>query len=215
MADYSRQHPSNRYLELLEQYRKMHEQGEKLLGIPPESTFTGLSLLPQVVRIKNLIDLTTAETLLDYGSGKGVQYERHYIDTEEKHFDSVLDYWDIEEMTCYDPGFSPFSGLPTQNFDGVISTDVLEHCPVDDLPWIIDEIFCYAEKFVFANIASYPAKKSLPNGENAHCTQQGKEWWEDLINKVANAYSEISWEFWLQIKGQNNTLEEHRFANFS
>ncbi len=215
MIDYSRKNPSERYLLLVEQYQKMHEQGEKFLGILPENTFSGISLIPQAERIKKLIDFTDAETILDYGCGKGQQYERSYQDAQNNRFDSVLDYWDVEELTCYDPGYKPYAELPVQKYHGVISTDVLEHCPVEDIPWIVDELFAYAEHFVFANIASYPAQKNLPNGENAHCTQQGKDWWEQLINQVASNYSGIKWEFWLQSKGLDGTLDEQRIANFS
>ena len=215
MTEFSRKNPSNRYILLLEQYQKMHEQGEKLLGILPENTFSGISLIPQAERIKKLIDLTDTETLLDYGCGKGQQYERKYRDVEQNSYESVLDYWDVEELICYDPGYAPYSELPMQKFEGVISTDVLEHCPIDDIPWILDEIFSYAENFVFANIASYPAQKSLPNGENAHCTQQGFEWWEALINQVASRYSGLKWEFWLQSKSSEGAMQEQRLANFS
>jgi hypothetical protein len=65
---------------------------------------------------------------------------------------------------------TPFSALPEGRFDGVVCTDVLEHCPEEDLPWIVGELFGYARLFVFANVACYPAAKKLPNGENAHCT---------------------------------------------
>lgn len=215
MDEFSRKNPSGRYVLLLEQYQKMHEQGEKLLGILPENTFSGISLIPQATKIKKLIDLTKSETILDYGSGKGLQYERKYIDAEKHYFDSVLDYWDIEELTCYDPCFTPYSELPTKKCDGVISTDVLEHCPIEDIPWIVDEIFNYAKYFVFANIASYPAQKSLPNGENAHCTQQDSDWWEELIDHVASNYSGIKWEFWLQSKSADGSLKEQRLTNFS
>lgn len=213
MTEFSRNNPSKRYMLLLEQYQKMHEQGEKLLGILPENTFSGISLIPQAERIKKLIDLTATETLLDYGCGKGLQYERKYRDAEQNTHDSVLDYWDVEELICYDPGYKPYSELPTKKYNGVISTDVLEHCPIEDIPWIVDEIFSYAENFVFANIASYPAQKSLPNGENAHCTQQGYEWWEQLIHQVSSQYSGVKWEFWLQSKDNEGALEEQRLSN--
>lgn len=52
----------------------------------------------------------------------------------------------------------------------MICTDVLEHCPEEDIPWIVDELFAFARKFVYANIACFPARKQLPSGGNAHCT---------------------------------------------
>ena len=74
--------------------------------------------------------------------------------------------------------------MPRARFDGVISTDVLEHCPAEDIPWIIDEIFSFADEFVYLNVACYPAKKLLPNGENAHCTIEPPEWWKAHFDRA-------------------------------
>jgi hypothetical protein len=193
---YSRSNPSSRYVELLDLYRTMHDHGETFLGIPAHETFPGKSLLPQARHIKRLVRLTNARTVLDYGSGKGLQYEPRIIrDEEGAEWPGILEYWDIDEVVCYDPCYAPYSELPVGTFDGVISTDVLEHCPEEDLPWIVDEIFSFANKFVFANVASYPASKRLPNGENAHCTIRPAEWWRELAGRTAARYHGLVWEF--------------------
>jgi hypothetical protein len=44
-------------------------------------------------------------------------------------WNSMKEYWGVESIRCYDPGYPPFSTLPEGRFDGVICTDVLEHCP--------------------------------------------------------------------------------------
>jgi hypothetical protein len=196
---YSRANPSPRYLELQNLYRTMHQEGEKFLGVPPEETFPGKSLTPQVHRIKALIRKTGALLILDYGSGKGKQYDPWLIkDGAGGEWPSVMDYWDVDEVVCYDPCYPPFSKYPTGQFDGVISTDVLEHCPEEDIPWIIDEMFSFATRFVFANVACYPARKRLPTGENAHCTIKPAEWWRDLINGIAARHPGVVWEVWIQ-----------------
>ena len=213
---YTRENPSPRYQALGKMYREMHLEGEKFLGIPPDETFPGLSLPPQAGRIKRLIDLTGSETVLDYGSGKGKQYESAIDVPGEGTFDSVLDYWDVT-VECYDPSYIPFSRLPAGRFDGVISTDVLEHCPEEDIPWIVNEIFDYAEKFVFANVACYPARKRLPNGENAHCTIQPPEWWEAILMASSVRKPGVRIEFWVQTQAQGPAglqLLERRIANF-
>jgi hypothetical protein len=198
-TNYSRDNPSPRYKELLELYRQMHEEGEKFMGIPPEKTFPGQSLPPQAPRIARLIDLTGAHTILDYGSGKGMQYKLSPIQIPGIGiFSSIQDYWAVDSIHCYDPNYGPYSALPTDKFDGVICTDVLEHCPEPDLPWILDEIFGYATKFVFANAACYPAKKRLANGENAHCTIRPPEWWIELIRKIAADYPHLKWKVVIQ-----------------
>ena len=197
--NYNRTAPSPRYLELQDFYRIMHEKGETFLGRSPEMTYPGGSLVPQVERIKRLIEKTKAKTILDYGSGKGKQYEpRSIIDESGKQWPSVLDYWEIDEIACYDPGYEPYSKLPAGKFDGVISTDVLEHCAEPDMPWIIDEIFGYATRFVFASVACYPARKRLPNGENAHCTIRPLDWWRDLVRGIAARHPGLIWEIWVQ-----------------
>lgn len=209
-SPFSRDNPSPRYAELTRLYRHMHEKGENFLQIKAEDTFPGLSLPPQAKRIKGLIDTTKARRMLDYGSGKGMQYQAHDITLPgvPGQWPSIQTYWGVDSITCYDPSYLPFSELPRGAFDGVISTDVLEHCPEEDVPWIIDEVFSYARKFVFMNVACYPAKKRLPTGENAHCTIRPKEWWADIIRKIGEKHPGVRYEVWIQWKTANALTEE-------
>ncbi len=195
---YSRTNPSPRYVALQNLYRTMHQEGEKFAGIQPGDTFAGQSLMPQVHRIKALVEKTGALTVLDYGSGKGKQYGAFALrDAAGNEYPGVLDYWDIDEVVCYDPCYAPYSKYPEGKFDGVISTDVLEHCPEEDIPWIVGELFAFASKFVFANVACFPASKRLPTGENAHCTIKPMEWWRDLMESIAASHPGIVWEAWV------------------
>ncbi len=68
----------------------------------------------------------------------------------------------MKAIALYDPAYTPYMALPQGKFTmASICTDVLEHCPEQDIPWILSELFSYATRFVFANIACYPAKKTL------------------------------------------------------
>jgi hypothetical protein len=186
---YSRDAPSPRYRELLALYRQMHLEGERSLGLPAARTFSGGSLLRHAPRIKQLIDATGARTLLDYGSGKGQQYVARNLELPDgSRIETLADYWGGALITCYDPAYEPLARLPVGRFDGVVCTDVLEHCPEEDIPWIVDDLFSFARRFVFANIASFPAIKSLPNGENAHCTVRPPEWWAGLLHAAAHRH---------------------------
>lgn len=172
--NYSRENPSPRYLELVKQYRSMHElPPEKTKGGKPKEMFRGYSLKPYVTQLTSIIKETKSKTLLDYGSGKG----QVYIDF------NLSKIWDVT-VKCYDPGHKPFSKLPEGKYDGVICTDVLEHIPEPDVEWVLDEIFGYATKFVFMNVSCKEAKKLLPDGTNAHCTIQPPEWWKERIIKA-------------------------------
>jgi hypothetical protein len=189
---YSRERPSPRYRALVALYRQMHVEGEKTLGMPSERTFAGGSLLPHVAEIKKLIDETAARSLLDYGAGKGQQYASRELELPDgTRIESLTAYWRVRDVAKYDPGYEPFARLPGGTFDGVICTDVLEHCPVEDIPWIVEEVFGFARRFVYANIASFPAIKALPNGENAHCTVRPPEWWAGLLHAVAHKHPGI------------------------
>ncbi len=171
------------------------------MGLPAEQTFNGMSLSSHVAHIKALVERTSANTLLDYGCGTGVLYERRPIKAPDGiSYDTIVDYWDVVAVHCYDPCYAPYSRVPEGRFDGVLSTDVLEHCPEEDVPWILGELFGYAERFVYANVASYPARKHLPNGENAHCTIKPPAWWDDVLRATASRYPGVAYEVWFQTK---------------
>ncbi len=204
---YSRQNPSPRYLDLLDQYRRMHREGNPAKGVPASATFNGMSLPRQASHIKALIARTASRTILDFGSGKGVQY------LPAVKARSIQEYWQVDSIRCYDPGYEPFAELPRGRFHGVVSTDVLEHCPEEDLGWIVGELFAYGERFVFANVACYPAVKVLPSGENAHCTVRPADYWRALFEASAARDSSVLWELRADVLRDGKVAEE-RHGNF-
>ncbi len=192
MQVYSRQSPSPRYVELLGFYREMHVHGAIDQNITPENTFPGKSLFDHAPKIKEIISILGSKTILDYGAGKGMQYQPMQIgDGDGRSFSSMQALWNVESISCYDPGFEPFNTLPEGRFDGVVSTDVLEHCPREDLPWIIAEIFGFAREFVYLNVACYAAVKTLPNGENAHCTVEPIDWWLRIFDTAVSQHPHL------------------------
>jgi hypothetical protein len=195
-AKFSRASPSPRYRRLIEQYQLMHTQGDVRSGLAPENTFPGQSLPPQAPNIRRLILETQSRSLLDYGCGKGQQYLPYRIaDPMIGEFPDIKSYWGVSDIRCYDPGYAPYTEMPTGTYDGVICTDVLEHCPEEDVPWILAELFSYATKFVYANVACFPARKRLPSGGNAHCTVKTPRWWEEIITPIAKRRPELRYEF--------------------
>ncbi|MBD3620201.1 MAG: class I SAM-dependent methyltransferase [Chromatiales bacterium] len=194
MSMYTRENPSPEYLEMVRMYETLHEEGEASAGKSAKQTFPGKMLIRHAPGIKEMIDRTGAKTILDYGAGKGLGYTLKDVQlTKSLKVASIQDYWDVDEIRCYDPGYEPFSELPTQQYDGVISTDVLEHITEPDVPWVIDEMFSLARKFVYANIACYPAVKLLPNGQNAHCTVRPPQWWAGVVHAIAMRHTGVSY----------------------
>jgi hypothetical protein len=199
MSIYTRENPSPEYREMVEMYATLHEQGANKAANedhrPPELTFAGKMLASHAPVIKEMIDRTGSKTLLDYGAGKGRSYEQKDIELGGTVAPTLQEYWGLEHIRCYDPGYEPFNQLPQEQYDAVISTDVLEHITEPDLPWILDEMFGFARRFLFANIACYPAKKNLPNGQNAHCTVRSPDWWAGMIHAVAMRHTGVSYKF--------------------
>ena len=150
----------------IEEYKKYHAE--------LNTNYPGNNLKPQLHHIKDLVKDTKAESLLDFGCGKGLQY------TKYNHHE------DLGIMPAlYDPAVPEYDTLPDGPFDGIISTDVMEHIPKEQIPETFDKIFSRANKFVFLGIATAPANAILPNGDNAHCTVEPISWWETMVERYA------------------------------
>lgn len=190
---YCRENPSQRYTTHLNDYKKMHAEGyerkngTEVTKVAAEETYAGEQLLKFRLAIQEMIEKTGAKTMLDYGCGKGQQYGTMPIadSTGKIVAQNMKEFWGVDEITLYDPGYKKHWTLPKGQFDGVVSTDVLEHIPVEDIPWVVEEQFSYAKKFVFANIACYPALATLPDGSNAHVTVKNPEWWDGLFYSIS------------------------------
>jgi hypothetical protein len=185
MSAYTRENPSPRFKLLGDLYRQVHETGLKE-GADAAQVFAGGSLREHIEIVRQLAQRTGAKTILDYGCGKGQLYrERDLRLPGGLTVASVKEHWGAEHIHLYDPGVEEYAKRPEGQFDGLVSTDVLEHIPEEDIGWVLGECFAFARKFVYMNIASYPAKKILPNGWNAHVTVQPPEWWRERIKQAA------------------------------
>ena len=212
-SQYHRQNPSPVYLSLIDMYSELHINGDSRDKIDAQQMYSGKSIVPWISTIKELITSTDSHTLLDYGSGKGLQYQNLLLEGKnQSRYRGLQDYWKVDAIYCYDPAYPPYQKFPEKQYDAVISTDVLEHCNQEDIKWIIDEIFSLAEKFVFINIACYQASKSLPNGNNVHCIIRPTGWWDELLQSVVPSYPRIKYCILLEyilvdIEGEKRMFE--------
>lgn len=143
------------YLHCLAEARQHHAQSK---------TYSGKFLRPHAPLIKQLIDeLGGATSILDYGCGKGAQYEwvSHGGDASIPQGMTIEQYWGVP-VTKFDPAYPPFEVEPLdQQFDIVICTHSLGSIPVGDLPWVLMKLFHYARKAVYIAEKIGPVRKQV------------------------------------------------------
>ncbi len=182
--------PSKEYIQNLEFYKKMHNEGFKLISGKKRNAneaYDGHSTLAFSKLIRDIIKKNQILSMLDYGSGKGFYYENP-SDFKGLKINSLRDYWDIE-IDLFDPCYEKHSFIDDNKlYDLVISIDVLEHIPSQDIEWVLEKIISKARKFVFLNIACYSAVALLPNGKNAHINVNDPNWWNKKILSLKKKY---------------------------
>ncbi len=97
--------------------------------------------------------------VLDYGCGKGSLASRLPFPIAE-----------------YDPAIPGKDALPEPH-DVVVCTDVLEHIEPECLDSVLAHLRSLIKVEGFFVISTRPARKTLPDGRNAHLIIQPWEWW--------------------------------------
>lgn len=106
-----------------------------------------------------------AQTLLDYGCGKG---------SLKPALLKIVPTLDVRE---YDPAIAGKSEPPSEPADVVVCADVMEHIEPDRLERVIAHLRSLTRKVCVVGVADHPAIKILADGRNAHLIVQSKEWW--------------------------------------
>jgi hypothetical protein len=129
-------------------------------------TYSGRFLRPHkpwLVALARRLDIRSA---LDYGCGKGEQYE--WVDPVDGQTIEQAMGWDAPllgrrplPIRKFDPAYPPFAEEPPAGapFDLVVCTHVLGSIPITDLDWVLKRIFDHAEKAVFIAEKIGPVKK--------------------------------------------------------
>ena len=205
---FSRKTPSPRYGELSRQYELMHTETQR----EKTDTFAGIETFMRVVPVaQRWLSQFELISMLDYGGGQGMQYQLENLkDVSGERFANIAAYLGVDTVDVYDAGRPDTERFLAQKYDAVICTDVLEHCDKQDLPWIVRELFGSARKAVFATIATYPAVKHLPNGENAHCTLESSDWWSALFVDAARDFPDINYGYLVVMDKGFDTVEAYQ-----
>ena len=119
--------------------------------------------------VLTLIDSIDAESVLDYGCGKGG------LMREVRKVRPAL--W----LHGYDPAVPPFCLRPLfRRYDLLVSFDVLEHVEPECLDDVLADMSALG-KHVHVDIATTLAVKVLPDGRNAHLIVEPYAWWKERL----------------------------------
>lgn len=113
-------------------------------------TYSGKFLRPHAPYIKEIIDRLECRNVLDYGCGKGKQYEWR-ADADGQAIPkgmTIEEYWGVP-VRKFDPAYPPLAAAPTDRFDLVICTHVVGSVPRADLRWFRQGLERYALKAIY------------------------------------------------------------------
>lgn len=122
--------------------------------------------------LEKFINEIKPKTILDFGCGKG-----RLITTIKEKFPEI-------DVIGYDPA-NPLYDINIKNIkvDLLISCDVLEHIEPDTIDQTLLSLIDRSQ-YIYHLISLGPAKRTLPDGRNAHLIQETKEWWRDKFVKL-------------------------------
>jgi len=168
------------------QLATMHSQGQFMRGS---------KLLQSVVPFFSQYQ---PSSVLDYGCGHGGLMT------------AIKEAYPNIAVDGYDPGNPAFNRMPKRSFDAVISADVFEHIEPQYLNLTLQLIDSKIQRCGWFRIACYPAKKTLPDGRNAHLVVESPDWWRNKIlsnMRLSIAHEDISVvdkrHKWPNVFGQN------------
>jgi SAM-dependent methyltransferase len=159
------QKPTGEYKRALQQATAHHARSK---------TYSGKLMRPLSGVLTDLIERHGVTSILDYGCGKGEQYD--WVDPETGQ--TLEQRWGIDVFK-FDPAYPPFAAKPEGQFDLVICTNTLGSIPESDLrSWVIPRLYGHAGKVLFIAERIGQIKKTVHGkGRVAKTSLQ----WIDLI----------------------------------
>jgi hypothetical protein len=132
--------------------------------------------------VSALIDRAEVTDLLDYGCGKSTTLLKSLRCKRKVRYQA------------YDPAIEDFADSPEPS-EMVACIDVLEHIEPLLLDNVLDHLQRLTLKIGFFTVATCPAKKTLPDGRNAHLIVERPEWW---LPKIMERWTLQSYQYVVQ-----------------
>lgn len=160
-------------------------------------------LYQHVGRIEQLVQVTGAKRVLDFGAADGKEYDARVVELPgQTGKRTVVDFWEVDVVHCYDPAQATFCNVPRSSFDGVVCFNLLEYCPGDHATRVVNELFSLTTGFVFVTVGPDAPHPRVANA------------WLDVMVSASRAFPKVIWEAWVTESG-STARAERRLANFN
>ena len=177
---------SHQYNELINYYKQMAKNGySRVDGTYVKKVYSDAEPHKFAEQIKKIVEYFDAKNGLDYGSGGSDLNE-----TKLTNGVKFIDYIGLQKIQSFEPARNKKKKVKC---DIVLCFDVLEHIFINDVPWVLNDLFEHATKCIVINVACYNAAALLPNGENAHITVRPPSWWLGQIECISCLHPDIYW----------------------
>ena len=132
------------------------------------------------------------KTVLDYGAGK-------------QRLTLALRTLTDARVDAYDPSIPEIETVPLNQYEFVICRDVMEHIEPDFLNQVLEHQAALTTKLCWHATSRTPAKRTLPDGRNAHLIVESHQWWieqvSDYFEILRDEVNESHSFFWLGPQG--------------
>ncbi|MHB1086131.1 MAG: class I SAM-dependent methyltransferase [Minisyncoccota bacterium] len=171
-------------------------------------TYSGKFLRPHKPALSQIIADLGVVSALDYGCGKCAQYE--WVDpSDEKTMEQAWGF----PVTKYDPACLPFATEPVGKFDLVICTHTLGTIPVEDMDWVFQRIFGFAEKVVYFAEKIGPVKKNVFSDPSVLPMDWSIGRWMEAVKPHAKAFAGET-HFAFRYRDEDGAfVDRHRYRN--
>ena len=182
---FSASHPSPQYTEMLSRLRRCPSQytATRRTDAPPRN--------PEVEGARAPEARIGVRTILEYRLAKGKE-DGPVSGKRSSPFG-------VQSVTRYDPVFPEFAEFPQREggpvgmFDGVTCTEFLEYLPEEDVPWVIEELFARARRFVYATVSNGPRARTLPDGSRPRSRSGGRSGWYADFEAAGARHPGVHW----------------------
>ena len=111
-------------------------------------------------------------------------------------------------VTRFDVAGASGSSPAAKGFDAVVCSADLEYVPDEDIPWVIDSLFRWAQRCVYLRVSGNPAAVALPDGSLLQGRAHELSWWLAHVEAAAARHPEVHWRLVLHGGGTRHSATQ-------